>query len=124
MLTNKGDKKVAHNLYLQVGAESGFPALLLLVFFYFQAIRKGNYVLTAHKRRLVELDPVLQWGAGGAVSGLLGYMAHSVFSAGIHIESPYVFVLVGLAAFRLYDVQKEGMQDIREQERALVHAMR
>jgi O-antigen ligase len=118
-----GRSKVAHNLYLQMGAESGIPALFLFVFLYLQAIRKSQQVLTSHKHISFEMDPALRWGAGSVVSGLLGYLTHSMFSAGIYIDSSYALILVALVVFRLYCVQKQDMQQIKEQESVLVHAV-
>ena len=122
-VTGEGKKKVAHNLYLQTGAETGIPGFLVLILLYFQAVRRSHQFLNASKHTFLESDLILRWGAGGAVSGLLGYMTHSFFSAGIHIETPYVLILVSLAVFRLFQTQKDATYDAHNQKQVLAPAV-
>jgi O-antigen ligase len=94
--------KAVHNLYLQTGTDSGFPAFLLLMTFYALVLR-----LMWRSMRPLEgggrTDPnALTSVMAGTVVGIVGYLTHSMFSAGLLIESPYIVAMLGLAAVRVH----------------------
>lgn len=96
--------RAAHNLYLQVGADCGITGLTLLLLLYFRSLKAFSSLIHWNTGKMLEMDPVVASAATGAFIGLVGYMVHSIFSAHVAIETPYLAMLIGAAAFRLHSV--------------------
>jgi O-antigen ligase len=93
--------RAAHNLYLQVGADCGITGLALLLLLYIRSLKASSALIHWNSRKMLEMDPVVANAATGAFIGLVGYMVHSIFSAHVAIETPYLAMLIGAAALRL-----------------------
>ena len=93
--------RAAHNLYLQTGADTGVTGLFLLVTFYLLLLRRLAKIMSWKVGETSQIDPTIAGVAAGVFSGLIGYLTHSFFSAGVAIETPYLAALLGTAAIRL-----------------------
>jgi O-antigen ligase len=93
--------RAAHNLYLQVGADTGISGLTLLLLLYFCSVKALWSFIRRGADRMLTIDPVISSAATGALVGLVGYLVHSVFSAHVGIETPYLAMLIGGASIRL-----------------------
>lgn len=100
--SNVEAESAAHNLYLQTAADCGIPGLLLLVSFYFITLRRLFHMIQWNSEAMFMMDPLVASVTTGAFAGLVGYLTHSFFSAGVVIETPYLTALLGAAAIRLY----------------------
>ena len=80
----------AHNHYLQVAAEGGLllgvPALLVLV----------SYGFTA-ARRIARDESSMYWVRAGALSGLAGVLAQSVWETGLTVPANAVLAAISAA---------------------------
>jgi O-antigen ligase len=94
--------RAAHNLYLQVGADCGITGLTLLLLLYLRSLKAFSSLIHWRLKKMTAMDPVIANAATGAFTGLVGYMIHSVFSSHVAIETPYLAMLIGGAALRLY----------------------
>jgi O-antigen ligase len=97
--------RAAHNLYMQVGADCGIIGLTVLLLLYFRALKLSWFLIHWSPGKMSAMDPVIAIAATGAFIGLVGYMVHSIFSAHVAIETPYLAMLIGAAALRLYYAQ-------------------
>lgn len=95
--------RAAHNLYMQIGADCGIPALVSLMSFYVLTFIKLQRIIPWKTRRdAVPVDPTVMAIGVGAFAGLAGYLLHSVFSSGVLIETPYLTALMALATVRVF----------------------
>lgn len=106
--------KVTHNAYTQIGAEVGFPALLVYLAMMIYAIRR---LARIEREAQGERRNVLFYSlAIGLQASLIGYMVSSFFlSVGF---GWYVYYLVGYAVClrRLYEARAEAAPDVKRQE--------
>jgi O-antigen ligase len=92
--------KEAHTLWLQIGAELGFPGLLALGSYYgFCLIRLWPI---ARGRRAVP-DPWLAYLARMVVASLVGFVVSAQFVSLEFLETPYYSALVGAGVLKLAD---------------------
>jgi probable O-glycosylation ligase (exosortase A-associated) len=90
--------KEAHTLWLQTGAELGFPAMFLLLAFYvicivrLWPIARGNTIVG---------DPWLVYLARALVGSLCGFVVSAQFVTVEFLEPPYYVVLVGVGILKL-----------------------
>jgi O-antigen ligase len=98
--------KAVHNLYLQIGADCGVPALVLLLSTYALTFLRLLPLMPWKNRSQAGQDPIVASIAIGAFSGLTGYLIHSLFSSGVLIETPYLTIVIALAASRLAATEK------------------
>jgi O-antigen ligase len=98
--------RAAHNLYLQIGADCGIPGLALLLLFYFRALNAFWRFIRRTRDRMFVIDPMVATATTGALVGIIGFLIHSIFSAHPAIETPYLAILIGSAAVRLYCLQE------------------
>ena len=90
--------KYAHSLWVQTGAETGFPGLQLLLSFYGFAI-VGAWRLT--RRPAGTIDPFLQDLARAVIAALVGFMIAAQFVSLWQLEMPYYVAMLGAAAIKL-----------------------
>jgi O-antigen ligase len=103
--------KEAHSLWLQIGAEMGFPGIALLLFFY------GSCAWGAWQ--LLQLDHNFSsWFAGSArvvIASLAGFSVAACFVSLEGLEFPYYVVLLGAGAMKLHEqAMLEGAFDTAE----------
>lgn len=112
--------KEAHSLWMQTGAELGFPGLALLGGFYLLCIGKC-WVLTW--KRTVVSDPWIRVGAQMAVSGLTGFVVSAQFVSLEALEIPYYTALLGISALKLESIHRarELMQEQVREEVPIAH---
>jgi probable O-glycosylation ligase (exosortase A-associated) len=90
--------KEAHTLWLQVGAEQGFPGLGLLVLFYGLCVLRLWPVTRA---RYPVPDPWLRAVARMVISSLIGFAIAAQFVTLEGLEVPYYITLVGAVSLKL-----------------------
>jgi hypothetical protein len=84
--------KEAHSLWLQVGAETGVPGLILLLGYYIST----GWRLYRHRFS----DSLLMTIRDGLLPGLAGFMLAAQFVSIELLETPYYFALCGVGALR------------------------
>jgi O-antigen ligase len=90
--------KEAHTLWLQIGAELGFPGLLLLLAFY--GVCVARLWRLAFKRTFTE-DPWLQALARMVITSIVGFAIAAQFISLWGLEIPYYVILVGAGVLKL-----------------------
>lgn len=102
--------KEAHSLWMQTGAELGFPGLGLIGLFYVSCMVKC-WKLTW--RRTVVSDPWIKISAQMAIAGLTGFVVSAQFVSLEALEIPYYTALLGMGALKLHslDVAKARAVD-------------
>ncbi len=93
--------KEAHTLWLQIGAELGFPGLGFLLLFYVLTIWR-LWPLTRERRWVP--DPWIRPLARMVVSGLIGFAVAAQFVSLEGLELPYYVALVGAGVLKLCSV--------------------
>jgi probable O-glycosylation ligase (exosortase A-associated) len=114
--------KEAHTLWLQIGAELGFPGLLLLLGFYVATIVR---ILRLCRRPDLP-DPWLENAARMVVPSLIGFMVAAQFVSLEKLEAPYYVALIAAGALRLASPQPARVEQalatpFRTHEPVLVH---
>jgi probable O-glycosylation ligase (exosortase A-associated) len=89
--------KHAHSLWLQLGAELGFPGLFCLLFFYGLCIAR----LWPYTRKTSAASPWYRSVACMVIASLIGFMFTAQFVTLYGLELPYYVTLVGAGALRL-----------------------
>jgi O-antigen ligase len=90
--------KEAHTLWLQLGAELGFPGMILLMSYYgFCLIRLWPI---ARGRKTVP-DPWLVYLARMVIASLVGFAVCAQFVSLEFLETPYYVALVGAGVLKL-----------------------
>jgi probable O-glycosylation ligase (exosortase A-associated) len=89
--------KLAHSLWLQVGAELGFPGIGFLLMFYLVAIWR----LWRMSRTLDQSDPEVADACRMVVAALVGFMVAAQFVSLSGLELPYYVMLVGAGYLKL-----------------------
>ncbi len=87
--------KAAHTFWLEVGAETGLPAMLALIVFFVSSLACAWRL--ARRRD----DPWLACMGGFAFTGLAGFMFGAQFVSSEGNEVPFFVALVGLTAMEL-----------------------
>lgn len=88
----------AHSVWMQAGAENGFPGLFLLLAFYGQTILY-LYPLTRHKARVGH--PWFPEAARMVIAGLVGYAVAGSFVSLVNLEISYYLVLLGAGVLKV-----------------------
>jgi probable O-glycosylation ligase (exosortase A-associated) len=101
--------KEGHTLWLQVGAELGFPGLLLLVYFYGSCVWR-LWPLTRESRPVA--DPWLRHLARMVVAGLIGFAVSAQFVSLKNLEAPYYLTLIGAGVLKLSDLPIPGYRRV------------
>ena len=89
--------KEAHTLWLQTGAELGFPGLLFLLTFYAACIVR----LWPLTRRRDGLDPWFGHAARMVIAALMGFAISAQFVTVEGVELPYYVTLIGAGVLKL-----------------------
>ena len=87
----------AHSLWLQVGAELGFPGLGFLIAFY--GITMWRLRQMIHEAQNV--DPWFAHSGRMVIAALVGFAVSGCFVSLVGLELPYYIVLIGAGALRL-----------------------
>jgi probable O-glycosylation ligase (exosortase A-associated) len=105
--------KEAHTLWLQTGAEWGFPGLFCLLLFYFLCLRRV-WPLAREKSNVA--DPRFRSLARGVIASLIGFMVSAQFVSLKGLEHPFYIVLIGATALKLMPMSvHEEQEDQPEQ---------
>jgi probable O-glycosylation ligase (exosortase A-associated) len=90
--------KEAHSLWLQLGAELGFPGLILLLLFYGTCVvQLWRYT----RDRCPAPDPWIRYIARMVIASLVGFAVSAQFVSLQGLELPYYVTLVGVLALKL-----------------------
>jgi O-antigen ligase len=90
--------KESHTLWLNLGAELGFPAMLLLMSYYGICIVR---LWPIARGRTVVPDPWLAYLARAVIAALCGFAVSAQFVALDFLETPYYIALVGAGVLKL-----------------------
>jgi O-antigen ligase len=97
--------KEAHTLWLQLGAELGFPGLLLVLAFF--SVTTVQVWLLSRRQDLP--DPWLQNVGRMVVPSLLGFMVSAQFVSLKGLDLPYYVALIGAGALKLAAMPPGGL---------------
>lgn len=101
-----GSRKAIHNLFLQVGADTGFPGMLLMIGMY-----GGTMWALLHNRKIrARYSPWYPYWVAMIITGLVSMSVSGQFIGMERVEVPYYLVAIGLSAIKVA---------LREQEAAL-----
>jgi O-antigen ligase len=89
--------KQAHSLWLQVGAEVGFPGLAFLLTFYLLTMQR----LWRLSREFGPSDPESAAGCRMVIASLVGFIVAAQFVSLVGLELPYYITLVGASYVKL-----------------------
>ncbi len=89
-----------HNLWLQVTAEHGLPAVAALVTFYLLTVKR---LLPLARRKEKPADPWLGLLACTCLATILGFMAEAVFGSFRTLEAAYYVAILGSGALMMQD---------------------
>jgi probable O-glycosylation ligase (exosortase A-associated) len=90
--------KLAHTLWLQVGAELGLPGLTLLASFYAICIAR---LLRFARKETESGDPDMRWLACSVIAALIGFAVSAQFVSLDLLEHPYYINLIGACLLKL-----------------------
>ncbi|MBI3469479.1 MAG: O-antigen ligase family protein [Planctomycetes bacterium] len=99
--------KEAHTLWLQIGAELGFPGLLCLALFYALCVKR---LLPLTRERLAVADPWFRDSARMVIASLVGFAVSAQFVSLEGLETPYYVVLLGTGALKLHSLAQQPDQ--------------
>lgn len=100
--------KEAHTLWLQIGAELGFPGVLLLMSYYGVCLVR---LWPIARGKTAVADPWLTYLARMVVASLCGFVVSAQFVSLESLESPYYIALIGAGVLMLYDRSLPPGQD-------------
>jgi len=90
--------KEGHSLWLQIGAELGFPGLIFLSLFYLLVVVR-LWFLVRSKREV--LDPWVRDAGRMVIVSLVGFMVSAQFVSLEGLELPYYVTLLGAGVLKL-----------------------
>lgn len=102
--------KLAHSLWLQIGAELGLVGLSLLVIFYFGCMLKLWRV-----RRMAGLDPWFGHAACMVIAALAGFAVSAQFVSLDRLEVPYYIALLGAGVLKVISVPQTAAAGLEEE---------
>lgn len=88
---------VVHNTYLQILADSGYPALIIYAALLFGSI----FWLRKHARRLRSFDPEVSGWCDALWISLSGYSIGSVFLSRVAYDFPYMLMLTAATVYQM-----------------------
>lgn len=92
-----GFRKEAHSLWLQTGAEMGFPGLIFLATFYGSVV----WQLVKLIRSPEPIDPWLRDAARMVVAAIIGFSMAASFVTVEGVEPPYYVAMLGIGLLKL-----------------------
>ena len=99
-----GAKKEAHSLWMQTGAEMGFPGILLLATFYGSIIwRLWKLLLSAE-----QVDPWIRDASRMVIAALVGFAVSASFVTVKGVEPPYYVAMIGAGLLKLASQRKSA----------------
>ena len=90
--------KEAHTLWLQTGAETGVPGMLLLMSYYGVCIVR---IWPIARGRITVPDPWLTYLSRGVIASLCGFAVSAQFVSLEFLETPYYIALLGAGVLKL-----------------------
>jgi probable O-glycosylation ligase (exosortase A-associated) len=108
--------KLAHTLWLQVGAEVGFPGLACLLLFYGICVAR-LWPLAREKRATA--DPWYHTAARMVIAAVCGFAVSAQFVSLKNLEVPYYIVLLGAALLKLSDQPDDAVSGHLSEESEL-----
>lgn len=94
--------KQAHSFWMQLGAESGIPALVLLLAFYGFTASRAWWLVRRKRGTVFEAYGLY------VLSGVTGFIVAAQFVSMEGLEVPYYIALVGAGALKLNSEQEEA----------------
>ncbi len=100
--TGKPDlAKLAHNTYLEIAAELGFPCLVIYLWLLWETYRGFELI----RRAAFRLDDRLSFSiATGLQGGLVGYLVSSFFLSSEYVKFFWFYVFISIAMIRVMQV--------------------
>jgi probable O-glycosylation ligase (exosortase A-associated) len=98
--------KEAHSLWMQAGAENGFPGLAFLVLFYVLCVVR---LLPLARERVPTADPWLPYLARMIIASLVGFAISAQFVSLQHLEVPYYIVLLGAGVLKVHSMTRPAV---------------
>jgi O-antigen ligase len=95
--------KEAHSLWMQAGAENGFPGLAFLVLFYVLCVVR---LFPLARERVPTADPWLPYLARMIIASLVGFAISAQFVSLQHLEVPYYIVLLGAGVLKVHSLTR------------------
>jgi probable O-glycosylation ligase (exosortase A-associated) len=99
--------KEAHSLWLQTGAELGFPGMFLLLAYYVISIIR---LWPIARGKTVVADPWLSYLARAVVGSLCGFIVAAQFVTVEFLEPPYYVAMVGVGILKFATFGRSGGQ--------------
>jgi probable O-glycosylation ligase (exosortase A-associated) len=105
-VVNYGFKKgkACHSLWLELGAELGFPGLLLIISYYMIC---GVRLVPIALRKSAVSDPWFIYLARMVIASLCGFAFSAQFVSLIFLETPYYVAMLGAAILKLTTQQQD-----------------
>ena len=104
--------KEAHTLWLQTGAELGFPGLLFLALFYGLCVTRLVPIVRARNR----LDPFLGHMAAMVIASLTGFALSVQFVSAEGLELPYYVALIAAGVLKLTSLKAADVSGAESSE--------
>jgi probable O-glycosylation ligase (exosortase A-associated) len=104
--------KEAHTLWLQTGAELGFPGLLFLTLFYGLGVIRLVPLVRARSR----IDPFLAHMAAMVIASLTGFALSVQFVSAEGLELPYYVALIAAGVLKLTSLKAADVVDVESSE--------
>jgi O-antigen ligase len=102
--------KESHTLWLNVGAELGFPAMLLLISYYGICLIR---LVPIARRKAPVSDPWLTYLARMVIASLCGFAVSAQFVSLDFLETPYYIALIGAGVLMLSTPSSRSYQEPR-----------
>jgi probable O-glycosylation ligase (exosortase A-associated) len=109
--------KEAHTLWLQIGAELGFPGLVALLAFYGLCMARLRPLT---KDKTIVSDPWFRHAARMVIASLIGFMVSAQFVSLEGLESPYYVALLGAGTLKLWSLSREASAEPCENHAATI----
>jgi probable O-glycosylation ligase (exosortase A-associated) len=107
--------KLAHTLWLQVGAELGVPGLFLLVIFYGSCVAR---LFPWVRARASVPDPAYCYLSQAVIAALIGFAVSAQFVSLDLLEHPYYVAMVGACLLKLGSVPAQEQEAPQQQQTA------
>ena len=99
--------KEAHSLWMQTGAEMGFPGLVLLLAFYGLGLVR---LWPLARERVPTADPWISCLARAVIASLVGFMIAAQFVSLERLEVPYYVALLGAGILKVHGLGRAAVE--------------